>query len=182
MHALHEYQKTSEVEWRGMSVEVSARWRNLVSQYSERVLSFYLDVLPAISGFAKIWQARRENPTQYVAGLWEDELQRGVLWKAGASYDSSRPERYLAPSWSWACIRRSVTWFSSNYLPRYHVDILDVSCDLKYPSNPYGPVTAGHLTVKGLVLRTSLEMYRHEKWPSSTPNILKIRLPEPTRD
>lgn len=134
----------------------NTRWRNLVSEYSERTLRFATDVLPAISGFAQVWQTRQEQPVRYLAGLWEDDLQRGVLWKTGGSEETPRPKGYLAPTWSWASIRRPVEWFSTNHTAIYHAETIEASCECVESDNGFGQVKAGFLKVRGHILRTTM--------------------------
>jgi hypothetical protein len=57
-----------------------------------------------------------KEPDIYVAGLWRNQLWRGLLWVAhwdnrhrGAS---SRTTIFRAPSWSWASINGFITYFA----------------------------------------------------------------------
>ncbi|RTE83180.1 hypothetical protein BHE90_002251 [Fusarium euwallaceae] len=47
---------------------------------------------------------------EYLAGLWKGDIVRGLLWcctgKSGTR--SKAPEKYVAPSWSWASVRGAV--------------------------------------------------------------------------
>lgn len=44
--------------------------------------------------------------TKYLAGLWETDLARALLWYIGPNWSSvrSRPLPLRAPTWSWASI------------------------------------------------------------------------------
>jgi hypothetical protein len=58
-------------------------WYGMVSEYSRKDLTNPPDKLPAISGMARTLQAAlRQNGhvDQYLAGLWEKNLRRGLLW------------------------------------------------------------------------------------------------------
>ncbi|KAK2029232.1 HET-domain-containing protein, partial [Colletotrichum zoysiae] len=88
-------------------------WFRLVEEYTTRKLTVSTDKLPALAGVAalvKSFGLRDGNgsPT-YVAGLWREDIARGLIW--GAKYDhpdgrkapriDGRPR---APSWSWASV------------------------------------------------------------------------------
>jgi len=44
---------------------------------------------------------------RYCAGLWWEEIRYSLCWTTG-NHSSSRPNSYIAPSWSWASIMGSV--------------------------------------------------------------------------
>lgn len=82
-------------------------WYDLVEEYSSRRLTNPTDRLLAISGLAKIF-GEEIQCKDYVAGLWEPDLVRGLMWHTeGASLVSrsaSESEELIAagfPSWSW---------------------------------------------------------------------------------
>jgi hypothetical protein len=71
-------------------------------------LSFNTDKLPAISGIASVFMNLLKD--RYVDGLWENDIYQGLLWHAtGAITEASS---YRAPSWSWASVDGSVSFFS----------------------------------------------------------------------
>ena len=74
-----------------------AWWYLQVNDYMKRQLTFKKDHFPAISGLAREF-AKRTGYT-YVAGIWVEDFQRGLLWRGAASTGYSP----FAPSWSWAC-------------------------------------------------------------------------------
>ena len=75
-------------------------WNNIITSYSEGVLSHEEDKLIALSGVAKYMQSTLRD--RYLAGLWYQCLPSQLLWR----YDSpgTRPSEYRAPSWSWASV------------------------------------------------------------------------------
>ncbi len=87
--------------------------RLTLSRFSVRELSCETDVLPALSGLAHAFGLiyKIETSTdgnEYLAGLWREDLARGLLW---APHDSSRTRRsthFVAPTWSWASIKGKV--------------------------------------------------------------------------
>ncbi|KAF2810918.1 HET-domain-containing protein [Mytilinidion resinicola] len=83
-------------------------WYTLVKEYSRRSLTYSSDVLPALSGLANA--LAKKHGCTYVAGLWKEDLQIGLIW-----YVTGRPYHYRQllkdrpddwninlPSWSWA--------------------------------------------------------------------------------
>lgn len=83
-------------------------WYELVENYSQRDLTEHGDVLPALSGLASA--AHRVQGSRYLAGLWEIDIQLGLLWRTnrhqGDFEDLSQPgmdsyyasEHILAPT------------------------------------------------------------------------------------
>ncbi|GAW15934.1 hypothetical protein ANO14919_053560 [Xylariales sp. No.14919] len=94
-------------------------WYQIVEQVSLLSWTVMEDVLPSISGLADRFQDAISS--DYMAGLWADDLHCGLLWAAGntripsstpaAGKPESLPEllaklentpTQVAPSWSWA--------------------------------------------------------------------------------
>uniref|UniRef100_A0A8H7N3F3 Heterokaryon incompatibility domain-containing protein n=1 Tax=Bionectria ochroleuca TaxID=29856 RepID=A0A8H7N3F3_BIOOC len=75
-------------------------------QYGMREFTNQADILPAISGLARVFSRARQDT--YLAGLWGKDILRGVLWytpmkekdKAALLRELASPEIYIAPSWS----------------------------------------------------------------------------------
>ena len=77
-------------------------WYNLVQTYVKRHLTFEKDRLPAIAGIAKIMGELLGY--SYKAGLWDQDLVRGLAWWL---YFQEWPEDAYesdAPSWTWASV------------------------------------------------------------------------------
>jgi hypothetical protein len=113
-------------------------WYKLVDGYLDRQITYRTDRLPALSGLARIMAV--ELGDTYLAGLWKNDLPRGLLWTRdwsnedwsslrnrlapgklkpyiapSRSWDwTSYDEVYLAPSWSWACILGDA-WYEPPY-------------------------------------------------------------------
>jgi hypothetical protein len=163
----------SEVDvWPYPTIEpVYVTWYNVVGEYSKRDLTIAGDRLPAFSGIASnfhtMWPSNR-----YVAGLWYDDIARGLLWQCAdnasdsiqrepddASLDVARAaDSYIAPSWSWASKRNAQ--YRRESMPgdgygRVVVQITDVDCELK-GENPYGEVQEADLTIQGMLLEAEL--------------------------
>ncbi|KAK0716230.1 heterokaryon incompatibility protein-domain-containing protein, partial [Lasiosphaeris hirsuta] len=78
-------------------------WRGLASQYSGLLLTRETDRLPALAGLAQRFQDIVE--CQYLAGLWADDLLRGLLWRrpmVGHSRRKVEGTGSTLPTWSWA--------------------------------------------------------------------------------
>lgn len=86
-------------------------WRTLVRDYSSRYLSNPSDKLAAISGLADALKPLIKS--EYLAGLWMNELGNDLLW---CRMDDEGTDRhppyssYYAPSWSWASTNFRVTY------------------------------------------------------------------------
>ncbi|KAK4962948.1 hypothetical protein LTR10_000575 [Elasticomyces elasticus] len=76
-------------------------WRKAVVEYSNRSFTHAIDRLPAMTALAGIVGAA--TGSQYLAGLWRDELLRQLLWVTNRRFNSrtSPFDSYVAPSWSW---------------------------------------------------------------------------------
>jgi hypothetical protein len=82
------------------------QWLRIVTQYSMLNLTQRTDILPALSGIAMSYA--QHMPTGYLAGIWKDDLARGLLWCIGPVNSPLKAENrygrrafpYRAPSWS----------------------------------------------------------------------------------
>lgn len=81
-------------------------WRYIIRIYVQLELKYASDILPAIGGCAREF-GWRVNDT-YTAGMWRSVLHKDLLWHiqtvGGRTVPKSRPEQWIAPSWSWACL------------------------------------------------------------------------------
>ncbi|KAF3768061.1 HET-domain-containing protein, partial [Cryphonectria parasitica EP155] len=81
-------------------------WDEILQLYSSCALTQGGDKLVAISGIAKDLAVYLDD--EYLAGLWRAKLVDGLLWRVerdemtGAYIPAKRPQRYRAPTWSWA--------------------------------------------------------------------------------
>jgi hypothetical protein len=94
-------------------------WHNIVQHYATLQLTYDTDVLPAISGLARLYQ--RYIRGRYIAGMWEPFLIGELVWK---SYSWTRRTQWVrrspwvAPSFSWASNKLSKLWPQDSYDPR----------------------------------------------------------------
>jgi hypothetical protein len=151
--------------------EALRTWLDVVVQFSKLRLIFTQDRLPALAGIAK--QVANITQSAYLAGLWEADIARELLWRADHAPEEdhyleniadvgTRADPYRAPTWSWASIdliadRACSKWISYQfaYDKGLWVDerfkVLGYKCDTT-GANPYGCVTGGHLLVEGAVI------------------------------
>ena len=90
------------------SSQIHGVWNELVQHYTTCNLTMSKDKLVAISGIVTRLQPLFK--TDYLAGLWRDDLLEQLLWHVESSDEArgllageKRPE-YRAPPWSWASI------------------------------------------------------------------------------
>lgn len=135
-------------------------WYYIIRQYSTRYLSYPSDKLPALSGLATEIQFYTKDG--YLAGLWEGDLARGLLWAASGQDRLQRPtEVYRAPSWSWASVEGEIYYDGVNHLDsgdsqapkEIMLEVLDAEAK---PTglNPLGAVHTGHITMGGFLKAT----------------------------
>jgi hypothetical protein len=107
------YRPVNEAEVFGWLYAV---WWKVVKDYSRMDLTFDKDIFPALSGVA---QAHREaRGSRYLAGLWEESLVYDLMWYLPQHLQvpgtdnrivlQPRPQKWRAPSWSWASIKSAI--------------------------------------------------------------------------
>ncbi|KAH9204901.1 heterokaryon incompatibility protein-domain-containing protein, partial [Leptodontidium sp. 2 PMI_412] len=78
-------------------------WSSVISNYNGRQLTYSQDKLVAISGASRLFL--KEFGSEYLAGMWKGDLARQLLWYAVDDQSKKpRPEKFQAPTWSWASI------------------------------------------------------------------------------
>lgn len=96
-------------------------WNTVLERYGTGLLTIPSDRPIAIAGLAKILQPHRNS--QYVAGIWDLEFPRQLLWRTVHSTGSRRIAR-LGPSWSW--------WGTTSRFQPNETSILDLA-EYRYP-------------------------------------------------
>lgn len=91
-----------------------ALWYRMLLVYTSTALSYPGDIFAAVTGIAQLVQGLVK--TRYLAGVWEDDLVRGLLWmprhqaymgkweRLTRPVDREHKEMTRAPSWSWASV------------------------------------------------------------------------------
>lgn len=84
-------------------------WSQVLKNYSRRSLTITADRLAAIYGLAEA--LRSSCGLTYVAGLWQEQLQKDLLWvrspplrRMATALQVARLADAIAPSWSWASL------------------------------------------------------------------------------
>lgn len=135
-------------------------WPKVVDAYALRQLTKKGDVLPALSGLAKIFQS--SSGGTYLAGLWLETLPISLLWEARGV----RASPYRAPTWSWASIETSAS--DSTLISTWEGHQADFICSTVHAasctpkgSDHTGQVAGGHLIISGKVLKIFAKDRRH---------------------
>ena len=138
-------------------LELADRWLEVVARFAALRLSYESDRLPALSGVASRFQGSLLKT--YVAGMWKEDLLRGLLWHVGFNWISSsrRPLPLRAPTWSWASMLLNKEVDSifypfimgefEGFEQEPFAKVLETHC---YSSgvNPYGEVSGGTLILQ----------------------------------
>ncbi|KAH7081296.1 heterokaryon incompatibility protein-domain-containing protein [Paraphoma chrysanthemicola] len=142
-------------------------WIDLIEKYAGRKLTNPQDKLPAISGMAKII-ADSVGDT-YLAGLWEGDLVRGLLWNVTTpryrglpallmqlKLTTTESASYVAPTWSWASRDTAVSYFRlyTTDVCDYRPECSSVCAKTKQEcaaQNIYGQIEDGQLAIKGKI-------------------------------
>ncbi|KAH7397013.1 heterokaryon incompatibility protein-domain-containing protein [Phaeosphaeria sp. MPI-PUGE-AT-0046c] len=127
-------------------------WFTLVEYYSQSRLTFLTDMLVALSGLAR--EVHKMVKTPYVAGLWQSQLLRGLLWTPFLRLKYAPCNDYVAPSWSWASARRLVRFLDGRLSRRFHYlhpccTIIGAQVTLVNKDDPYGQISGGWVHIRG---------------------------------
>ena len=146
-------------------------WQEVSTEYSRRQISFLSDRLPAISAVAQ--RIQDVTGDVYYAGLWRGDfynallwgkMPRDVLWTDGdlkIDYPvlPSRPEEYVAPSWSWLSCRGLIFYRIFNVCPKLKIENVEV--ELVNDEQLCGAVKDGSITLTARMGEISvLSQYR----------------------
>ena len=155
-------------------------WYDLVEDYTQRRFTKISDRLVAISSLAKIYGDMIRNPT-YVAGLWKEDLIRGLLWHVeGSTLIPKRSTGNIStfheafPSWSWASVGYEAVkndLKTDNNL-RALSEIESIQIDLVDRRDPFGAVKSGNVTITGPSKRLP-RLYNNE-WASAEASMSKL--------
>ena len=144
MGGIHDYSLKSLLG-HSSTEEIYTAWlAQVVFLYSEWKLTFNSDKLPALSGVSSLFQERLQD--EYLAGLWKGDLVRGLGWSSRSQEAHLVPDRYQAPSWSWAEVNGGVS-FGLGSIDNMFADVISVKCDTSVAYST-GPVTGGHIILK----------------------------------
>ena len=149
------------------STDASYQWRQMVVRYMTLSLTKNTDILPAISGCARIVQGWTGD--DYCAGMRKRTLHYELLWCIQSKNALGRTECWTAPSWSWASIPPGqklhfLDFGSTN--PSSYVNFLQSSIrSVKIESdsrNDLGAVKSGRLEISARILPCFIRRYCHD--------------------
>jgi hypothetical protein len=155
-------------------------WYDLVEDFTQREFTKISDRLVAISGLARIYSGMIRNP-EYVAGLWKEDLIRGLLWHVEGSTLIPRrsadniSDFYPAfPSWSWASVgyEAAKNGLKTDDSLRALSEIENIQIVLVDPEDLYGAVKSGSVAISG-PLRRLPRLYNKE-WTSAEASMSKL--------
>ena len=142
--------------------DTMGEWYTLVSEYSNRSITFGRDRFPAIAALAQL--VHRKTGLSYKAGLWLEDMHRGLLWEARSPRIRCYQE-WQAPSWSWAsqnftgCTEQSRPYIQVLWkrFPCEDYEMAEIiECNVKtLHDNPYGQVISAALKICGLTQRAN---------------------------
>ncbi|KAK0099601.1 hypothetical protein ONS96_008101 [Cadophora gregata f. sp. sojae] len=137
--------------------ELGHVWLDLVSEFGALRLTHEKDRLPALSGMASKFSDKCLG--NYVAGIWEHDMARGLLFITSPldnsqSAPTALPSSPSVPSWSWASVYLRGSMISYGHIlaggfvqdASFQVLIMDVK---RSGNNPFSWVEHGSLRVKG---------------------------------
>jgi hypothetical protein len=136
-------------------------WLGLAERYSQRNLTYESDKLPALSGLATYFSELHKQ--RYYAGIFSGAVAETLLWSPTTLGGLEKPERYVAPSWSWVrpngwikmvAPEQPGEWRSQRAVSQLESVLEDVKFELRSEvvEAPYGKIKEGGLMrVRGLV-------------------------------
>jgi hypothetical protein len=167
-------------------------WASIIEEYSRLTLTFEKDRLPALSGIARL--ANHFCPGRYVAGLWEKDLPRQLLWYRGweqghgiempDTTTSRQRATVYAPTFSWTSWVEQVTYTYENTTSACEVVGITVALS---GDNLYSQISYANIQLRGeivpvvpfrfriLLLKSELMRDRGEsilsRYPSDYPSL-----------
>lgn len=145
-------------------------WILLVVKYTSRRLTMAKDKLPAISGLAQKFH-QRARKDKYLAGLWLDHINIGLLWFIDRKHDfpemieigeivPTRAAINRAPSWSWASIDGRVNFGPPIGLYRFESDLRAIHIVPKLSRGTIWRASSGWLSGSGCLCQAGSSVTR----------------------
>ncbi|CAJ2510262.1 Uu.00g061620.m01.CDS01 [Anthostomella pinea] len=87
-------------------VNLHPYWKDIVEDYTRRLLTSAKDRFPAVSGLAAKYQLLQDED-EFLAGLWRNTVAEDLAWSVESvpPPDRQRDRIQGIPSWSWASLR-----------------------------------------------------------------------------
>jgi hypothetical protein len=157
-------------------------WRAIVENYSSRSLTNEEDRLVALSGIAKRYEKILVD--EYIAGLWRSRIITEILWaaKADSSFQTRRPSKYRAPTWSWASVDGPIGYLWTGGEQRWQqcCTVLDAQVDTVGDDHT-GQLKGGYLRVFGTLRSCHLLLQTDRAQSVYISMDMGSELPERTR-
>lgn len=141
------------------------RWTGTVVRYCRRYLTKDFDKLLAIKSVAAEMSPRIDDTYLAFAGMWKKNLHFDLLWRA--LRDLSKPEKYRAPSWSWASLDGPLNWANDVLnLHRNHPALERLSFDIRDLGESGTGVDQPFLKVRALLVPVAFitECDHDDRW------------------
>ena len=144
------------------------------------------DKLIAIQGLANMYKSLHND--DYLAGLWRKQLPSGLMWATRNGLQANgeptyRPQKYRAPSWSWASVEGTIELFPEvNPEEERWVDICQV---LETKTTPLGEdntgqISDGYIKLLGRLLSTE-GLSIHTSPKGKVVQVARFRAGDPLR-
>ena len=151
------------------SSQMHVLWDDLVQHYMKCNLTMSKDKLVAISGIVKRLQPLFK--TDYLAGLWRDDLLKQLLWQVESLVETrrflageKRPE-YRAPSWSWASIDASIVNRPQLSPVIDHMATIIEAHVTPVTEDITGQIVNGYIRLQAPLFPVKVDTSRHTRWP-----------------
>ncbi|SCV34310.1 related to protein TOL [Fusarium fujikuroi] len=166
--------------------DFSFTWYDWMKLYTSKHLTEKADRLPAVAGMASYLASL--SGMKYKAGLWEDDILRGLMWRRSSPGHAKRAPGG-APTWSWASITGPVHYdefFTMSVDNRGKIDHrgeldLEITNTVieEEQAGTFGNVRRGEIRASG-VLKHAATMLLREQWKPKW--VLDIQPTEPEVD
>lgn len=175
------------------SREIDQVWHRCVEQYSQRQFTRQSDVLPALSGVARIFEDKKN--ARYFAGIWDSSKLHDLCWRRlptpqpTLEKDTHEDENgYICPLWPWPAARGPILFRT---IDEYRITAQNLQMEIINASttppiyDPFGKVPAGFLVIHSwsfqvsLAIRDDLSISRvsvDEENDAAFREILEVRL------
>jgi hypothetical protein len=129
-------------------------WKDVIEEYSWRVMSDPGDKLLAIAGLARSQTAARgKRRDKYLAGLWRESIATDLLWESAYERLSKYAVNHHAPSWSWASTDSKISFPTVSRAGSQSIirdfKLTGEKIVPRLGHDLYGQVKSGHLEVRG---------------------------------
>ena len=145
------------------SSQMHRAWNYLVLNYTKCNLTMSKDKLAAISGIVKRMQPLFK--TDYLAGLWRDNLVEQLLWRVESYEQAGKRPKYRAPSWSWASIDAPIVPRPDLYPNVDHMATIIEANVTPVTEDITGQIVDGYICLRGSLFPVKVDTSKD--WDSS---------------